>query len=333
MNAVAALTVLEFVRHEDGVWNLPPALLERLAADFPAVRFQSPRDRAEADRLLPDAEVVFGWAVRPDNFASAQRLRWIQVSAAGVGSFLFPALIESPVVLTNGRGLHAVSMAEHTLGVILSFVRKLHLARDAQQQRAWRQRELWSDPPPIGELAGGTLGLVGFGAVGRAIAERARALGLRVVTVRRHPELPPDPAHEQWGSERLPELLGQADWLVLVAALTPETRGLIGRDELRRMRAGAVLVYLGLGHLVDAPALIDSLEQGGIAGAALDVTEHEPLDPASPLWRMPQVILTPHISGLGPRYWERSVELFARNLRAFLGGGPLVNVVDKRAGY
>src|SRR5438093_828093 len=138
-------------------------------------------------------------------------------------------------------------MAEHTLGVILSFVRKLHLARDAQHARVWRQRELWSDPPPIGELAGGTLGLVGFGAVGRAIAERARALALRVVTVRRHPELPPDPAHEQWGSERLPELLGQADWLVLVAALTPETRGLIGRDELRRMRAGAVLVNLGRG--------------------------------------------------------------------------------------
>src|SRR6266545_4160341 len=129
---MGALRVLEFIRDSEAVWNLPAPALDRLRREFPDVAFDTPRDRAEADRLLPEAEIVFGWAVRPDNFATARRLRWIQVSAAGVGSFLFPALIESPVVLTNGRGLHAVSMAEHTLGVILSFVRKLHLARDAQ---------------------------------------------------------------------------------------------------------------------------------------------------------------------------------------------------------
>jgi len=330
---VESLTVLEFIRDPEAVWNLPRRLVEGLEREFPSVRFLAPLDRAEADRLLPAADVVFGWAVRAENFALAKRLRWIQVGAAGVGPLLFPALVESPVILTNGRGLHAASMAEHTLGVMLAFVRKLHLARDAQRDRRWLQRELWSEPPAFGQLAGATLGLVGFGAVGTAIGVRARALGLTVVAVRRRPAPDPAPAHEQWGIERLPELLARADWLVIAAPHTPETRGLIGRAELARMKSGAVLVNLGRDALVDQAALIEALEHGRLAGAALDVFEHEPLDPESRLWSLPQVIVTPHISGLGPRYWERSVELFAGNLRAFLAGQPLVNVVDKRAGY
>jgi len=330
---VDPLTVLEFIRDEKGVWTLPPERLEDLAREFPAVRFRSPRDRGEADRALPEADVVFGWAVNPQNFASAARLRWIHVSAAGVGPLLFPALVESPVVLTNGRGLHGAAMAEHTLGVILAFARKLHRARDAQHERRWRQNELWLEPPGFVSLADSTLGLVGLGAVGCEVATRARALGMRVIAVRRHPAADPAPAHEQWGTERLGDLLGRADWVVLVPPLTDATRGMIGRDQLARMRPGAVLVNLGRGGLVDEPALIEALEHGTIAGAALDVASREPLDPESPLWRLPQVILTPHISGLGARYWERAIEMFARNLRSFVAGRPLENVVDKRAGY
>jgi phosphoglycerate dehydrogenase-like enzyme len=330
---VESLTVLEFIRDRDAVWNLPRERVGDLEREFPKVRFLSPRDQAEADRLLPEADVVLGWAVRSSNFARAQRLRWIQVTAAGVGHMLFPELIESPVVVTNGRGLHGAAMAEHTLGVLFAFVRKLHLARDAQRERRWTQREMWSGPPGFGELAGTTLGLVGLGAVGGAVATRARALGLTVIAVRRHPARDPAPAHEQWGVERMHDLLERADWLVLAAPHTPETRGLIGRAELARMKPGAVLVNLGRGALVDEAALLEALEAGRLAGAALDVFEHEPLDPGSRLWALPQIIVTPHISGLGPRYWERSVELFARNLRAFIAGQPLANVVDKRAGY
>ena len=325
--------MLEFIRDREAVWNLPRRLVEDLGREFPAVRFLAPHDQTEVDQRLPEADIVLGWAVRPRNFALARRLRWIQVTAAGVGPMLFPELIESPVVLTNGRGLHGAAMAEHTLGVMFAFVRKLHLARDAQRERHWIQRELWSEPPAFGELAGTTLGLVGLGAVGTAIAVRARALGLTVIALRRHPAAEAAPAHEQWGVERMPELLARADWLVLAAPLTPATRGLIGRDQLARMKPGAVLVNLGRGALVDQAALIEALEHGRLAGAALDVFEHEPLDAESRLWSLPQVIVTPHISGLGPRYWERSVELFARNLRAFMAGAPLVNVVDKRAGY
>jgi phosphoglycerate dehydrogenase-like enzyme len=174
---------------------------------------------------------------------------------------------------------------------------------------------------------------VGLGSTGEAIAVRARALGLRVIAVRRHPRPGPGPADEQWGPERLGELLALADFVVLAPPLTPETHGLIGREALERMKSGATLVNLGRGGLVDEEALIEFLRAGRIAGAALDVFQDEPLPASSPLWSMPQVILTPHVSGLGPRYWERAVDLFARNLRAWESGQPLVNVVDKLAGY
>jgi phosphoglycerate dehydrogenase-like enzyme len=330
---MAALRVLEFIRDPDAVWNLPAAALERLAREFPDVAFDSPPDRAGLDRALPGADIVLGWAVDADNFGRAKRLRWIQVTAAGVGSLLFPALVESDVVVTNGRGIHAVAMAEHTLGVILAFVRKLHLARDEQMRRRWTQKELCTGRPEFGELAGRTLGLVGLGKVGEAIAARARALGLRVIAVRRHPRPEPAPADEQWGPDRLSDLLAIADFLVLVVPLTAGTRGLIGREQLARMKSSAILINLGRGKLVDEEALLEVLGAGRIGGAALDVFGEEPLPAESPLWGMPHVIVTPHVSGIGPRYWERAMDLFARNLRAFRAGEPLVNVVDKRAGY
>jgi len=333
MRAVTPLRVLEFVRWEKSVWNLPQVHVDALAARFPTVRFDSPRDRAEVDRVLPEADIVLGWAVRRENFARATRLRWIQLTAAGVGPMLFPEMIESPVVLTNAHGLHAVSMAEHALGVMLAFARKLHVARDAQARATWEQDAQFGSPPPFGQLAGSTLGLVGLGAVGTAVAERARALGMTVLAVRRHPAEDPSPAHAQWGIERLGELMERVDWLVVAAPLTPATRGLIGRAELARLRPHAVLINMGRGPLVDEVALTDALAAGRIAGAGLDVFVEEPLPAASPLWGMPQVIVTPHVSGFGPRFWERTCELFARNLDRWLAGEPLDNVVDKRAGY
>lgn len=333
MPVMSPLRVLEFVRYDDGVWNLPHAHIERLAAEFPTVRFDSPADRAENDRLLPEADIVLGWGVRRANFASAQRLKWVQLTAAGVGGVLFPEMVESPVVVTNARGLHATSMAEHALGVMLMLARKLHLARDAQTRGQWAQDQQWTQSPPFGQLEGASLGLVGLGAVGSAIAARAKSLGMRVRAVRRHPAPDPAPADEQWGSERLHDLIRCSDWLVLAAPLTPETRGVIGRAELALMPRMSRLVNLGRGALVDEPALAEALAEGRIAGAALDVFQEEPLPEASPLWAMPQVIVTPHVSGFGPRFWERTCELFARNLHRWLEGEPLENVVDKRAGY
>jgi phosphoglycerate dehydrogenase-like enzyme len=330
---VPPLKVLEFVRHFDGVWNLPPEHVDRLRREFPSVSFSSPPDQAEADRELPDADVVFGWAVNKKNLATAGRLKWVHVSAAGVTPLLFPEMVASPIVITNGRGLHAASMAEHTIGVLLAFTRKLHFARDMQRERRWGQEELYAGGPEFGQLEGTTLGLIGPGAVGRAIAGRARALGMRVIAVRRHPDRTAPELDAAWGIERLPELLEQSDWVVIAAPLTPETRGMIGAPEIARLRRSAVLVNLGRGALVDEGALTQALERGEIAGAALDVFEREPLPESSPLWSMPQVIVTPHVSGFGPRYWSRGIDLFGENLKRWIQGEPLQNVVDKSAGY
>lgn len=325
--------VLEWVRDPAGIWNMPEETVAALAREFPGVRFDDPATREECDALLPLADVVLGVALRPRNFASAARVRWVHSTAAGVGHLLFPELVESPIVMTNARGLHARAMAEHVLGVMLAFTRRLHVSRDLQGARRWAQTELCAAAPGFEELAGATLGLVGFGRIGEAIAGAARVFGMRVLAVRRHPRPDPAPADEQWGPERLGELLERADWVVLAAPHTPATERLIGRAELARMKPGARLVNIARGALVDEAALIEALRAGALAGAALDVAVTEPLPPESPLWTMPEVILTPHVSGVGPRFWERVREQFAANLRRFLAGEPLENVVDKRSGY
>lgn len=331
--AVKPLHVVEYIRSHDAVWNLPTGPFDALRDAFPDVTFTRVSSREEADRAIPEADVVYGWAVNRDNFHLAKRLRWIQVTAAGVTPLMFPALVESDVILTNGRGLHSVAMAEHAIGVMLMFVRKLHIARDYQNVRHWAQDVMWADPPPFGTLVDATLGLVGLGSVGGEIATRARAMGMRVIAVRRNPESDGTPADEVWGPDRLGDLMEASDFVILTPPLTDATRGMIGAAEIGRMRPHAVLVNLGRGALVDEKALTQALSTHRIAGAALDVFEKEPLPRDKPLWVMPNVIATPHISGLGPDYWARAVDLFRRNLERFLRDEPLENVVDKRAGY
>ena len=330
---MSPLTVLESVRDPAGIWNLPAERLAETASRFPDVRFIRAESREQADEALPSADVVLGFCVRPGNLASAGRLRWVHATAAGVGGMLFPAFVESDVLLTNARGLHATSMGEQALGLMLALERRLHRARDAQRERRWVQAELAADTPPMGELAGRTLGLVGFGEVGRAIARRARAFEMEVLAIRRRPGHPPEPAHAQWPPERLPELLARADWLVLVPPLTKETDRLLDAAAFARMKPGARLLNLGRGGLVEEEALIAALRSGALAGAALDVFAEEPLPASSPLWDMPEVLITPHSAGHGPRYWERALAQFERNLRRFQTGEPLENRVDKRAGY
>jgi phosphoglycerate dehydrogenase-like enzyme len=330
---MSRLRVIEFVRGGGGVWSLPRPIVDATAARFPEAEFRSPDDRDAAERELPDADVVLGWAVRQENFAVCRKLRWIHLTAAGVGTMLFPELVASDVIVTNARGLHAASMAEHAFGLMLALVRKIHLARDAQREARWTQMEQWADPPPFRELQGTTLGLVGMGAIGSAIAQRARAFGMKVLAVRRRPSRDSSNADTQWGPERLGDLCEQSDFVVLCAPLTPETRGMLNAEAIARMRPDAFVISLGRGAVIDEPALIAALSGGRIAGAGLDVFVEEPLPASSPLWSMPQVIVTPHVSGFGPRLWERAMEMFARNLRAFLDGRPMENVVDKVAGY
>jgi phosphoglycerate dehydrogenase-like enzyme len=328
-----SLRVLEYVRDPAGIWTLPAGLIDGVRRGFPGISLVSPADCDAADAALPDAEVVFGYAVRPENFERAKRLRWIHTSAAGVGGALFPALAASDVILTNGRGLWADAMAEHAFGMMLSIARKLGPARDAQRERRWADIALRDGAPPFRLLAGSTLGLVGFGSIGRAVAARARGFGMDIVAVRRRPGAGEEDGVRVGGPETIDDLFARSDWIVVSAPLTEETHGAIDGRLLARMKPDAVLVNLGRGALVNEDALVRALERGAIGGAALDVTATEPLPAGSPLWSLPNVLITPHVSGLAPRLWERAVELFARNLGAYLEGRPLENVVDKRAGY
>jgi phosphoglycerate dehydrogenase-like enzyme len=325
--------VVEWVRHPSPLWNLPREHVEAVERAVPQAEILSPASREEADTALADADAVLGFLVRPSNLARAPRLRWIHSTAASVTGVLFPELVASDVVVTNARGLHADAMAEHTLGVMLAFARRLHVARDAQARATWAQERIGSETPAIASLAGSTLGLVGLGAIGSAIAQRARALGMRVLAVRRRPTRDPAPADEQWPVGRLNDMLPIVDWLVIAAPHTPETQRMIGQAELMRLRPTARLVNLGRGAIVDQAALIDALREGRLAGAALDVFEEEPLPVDSPLWSTPGVVVSAHMSGDVTGWRDVLARQFVANAERWLQGEPLENVVDTALGY
>jgi phosphoglycerate dehydrogenase-like enzyme len=282
---------------------------------------------------LPGAQALIGGGLNRDTFPLARELEWVQTASAGVGHLLFPELVESPVVVTNARGVFSVPMAEHVLAVMLALVRKLHLSRDYQRQREWGQRALWLDTPGMSELEGRTLGIVGLGSVGSELARRARALGMRVIAVRRRPGAGAGESAEVRGEEEVGWLLGESDFVVNSLPHTGRTHHFFDAAAFAGMKPGAFFLNVGRGKTVDEGALIAALEEGRLAGAGLDVTEEEPLPPTSPLYTLPQVLLTPHTSGTSTRFWERVAPLFEANLERFREGRPLVNIVDKREGY
>jgi phosphoglycerate dehydrogenase-like enzyme len=312
-------------------WVMPRRYVEQLAADFPQHTFLDARDRDTLRRLLPEADVAFTPFVDRDVFASATRLRWVQSPAVGVGSLMFPELLASDVVLTSARGIRARSMAEHVLGVTIALARLLPAALRAQAQHRWMQAELETGART---LKGQRMGIVGLGAIGLEVANIAAPFGFRVSAIRRRAGDPvPAGADAVWTPDRLDDLLAQSDVVVIAAPHTPETKRLIGRAQIDRMKPGALLVNVARGKLVDDEALIEGLRTGRVGGAALDVFSQEPLDPSSPYWDLPNVIVTPHTSGAMHDYWTPLVALFADNLRRFEKGHPLLNVVDKVAGY
>jgi len=311
-------------------WTIPAARVDDLRRQFPALTFLHAGDEEAMVRLIPAAEVAFTSRLNARAFAAARALRWVHSPAAGVGSMLFPAMEESAVVLSNSRGMNAVAVAEHALLLMLATARRLPEAVRAQTDRRWISDELAGLPA----LRGRTLLIVGLGAIGRELAKMASGIGMRVIGTRREVEDPlPEGVAAAFGPGDLAGLLPEADVVVLAAPLTSETRGLIGRAELSRMKPGAWLVNVARGKLVDEPALVRALEERAIAGAALDVFAHEPLAEASPLWSMPNVLVTPHVAGFREDYWEAAAALFAENLRRYLDGETMANVVDKRAGY
>ncbi len=323
------MNVLVYIAAEP-VWTIPPAQVERLQHLFPHHRFVNAETEQQARDEIGDADVVFSSLVTPALYAAAPRLRWIHSPAAGVGRLLFPQLRGSDVLLTNSSGLHAVPIAEHVFGLAIALARQFQVAIRRQSEHRWAKDEIGH----VRLLHGYRLGIVGLGAVGSAIARLGVAFGMHVVASRRHPEGPaPAGIEKVYPTTGLDELLATSDYVVLSAPLTPETTGLIGSRELRLMKPSAFLINIGRGKLIRERELADELRRNTIAGAGLDVFEHEPLDPASPLWELRNVIITPHTSGFFERYWEAAADMFADNLRRYDRGEPLFNIVDKEAGY
>ena len=322
--------VLVAIFSDTVAWTIPPAHVEGLRARFPQAAFHHATSEADMVRLIAPCEVAFTSRLTAEAFASAPHLRWLHSPAAGVGSMLFPAMQHSPVVMSNSRGMNAGAVAEHALLLLLAVTRRLPEAVRAQDERRWISDELSGLPV----LRGKTLGIVGLGAIGQELAVMASALGMRVIGTRREEGAPvPAGVAEALAPEALPRLLAASDYLVIAAPLTADTKSLLGAAQFRQMKRSAWLVNVARGKIIRESDLVAALGDGVIAGAALDVVEHEPLDAGSPLWSMPNVLLTPHVGGFRADYWDGATDLFASSLEKYLRGEQPANIVDKRAGY
>ncbi len=307
--------------------------LAAMRDEMPDVEIVQVDDEASLAREIADAEAFVGWHFPRAAFGAARRLRWIQTALAGVEDVLFPELVESGVILTNGTGLHSTSIPEHTLALVFALARNLHQAARLQAEHRWGRFEVIMHAGGIREISGSRLAILGAGPIGAALARRAQALGMSVRVLRRRPGVAVEGAEAVVGPGALHELLGWADFVVLALPLTPETTGLIDASAIEAMRSSAILINIARGEIVDDAALVDALRRGRIAGAGLDAFREEPLPPESPYWELGNVIITPHVSGYAVDYFPRLIELFRDNLRRWTGGRPLRNVVDKRLGY
>jgi D-2-hydroxyacid dehydrogenase (NADP+) len=314
-------------------WTLPRRFVEVLRREFPHHTFHDAWDAETLQAFLPDADVAFSAAIDRSAFAGLTRLKWVQSPATGVGGMLGPELIASPIAVTSARGIRARAIAEHVMGVTIALARLLPVVFRRQTEHAWALEEIESSGA-VRTLHDRRMAIVGLGAIGLEVARLASAFGMRVSAIRRRTELDvPASVEEVLAPDRLHELLGRSDVVVLSAPLTAETTRLIDRAALDRFKRGALLINVGRGKLVDDEAVIAALRDGRLGGAAFDVFTREPLDAASAYWDLPNVIITPHIAGAMEDYWTPLVGLFAENLRRFEQGKPLLNIVDKAAGY
>ena len=279
------------------------------------------------------AEVLFNWsgtlsAVR-ELFLMCPRLRWIHSRSVGLERTLFPELVSSDVTLTNGRGVFSPSLGEFALAAILYFAKDLRRMIRSQESGAW-------EPFDVTLVSGQTAGIVGYGDIGRAVAQRARARGMHVLALRRHPpaENEPDPLVAQvYPSSRRAEMIARSDYLIVAAPLNQETRGLLGEAELSAMKETAVLINLGRGPVIEEVALIRALAERRIKGAALDVFDEEPLPPGHPFYKMDNVLLSPHCADHTPDWLNDAMRLFLAQFARFQSGEPLLHVVNKKLGY
>jgi len=327
------MNVLVAIHHRVDAWTIPPAHVEELRRRFPHITFLHSIDRDSDIELAGSADVAFALALGKDAIAHATQLRWLHCSGHAVGHFPLADLAARGVVVTNSRGIQAVPIAEHVMACLLALARRLPQMLQDQQRRVWRPNAFTGEASPW-LLSGQTLGVIGVGTLGEAIALRAQAFGMRVVGMRRNPALVvPAGFDEVVGPSESDRLLARADVVVIAAPLTPETDRLLDAAAIGRMKRGAIVINIARGQLIDEAALAEALGAGRLGGAALDVFTTEPLLPDSPLWSLPNVIVTPHTSGFRTGHFDAVIDLFAENLKRFERGVELLNVVDLKTGY
>jgi phosphoglycerate dehydrogenase-like enzyme len=316
--------------------------LEKIRTAAAPMQIVNARDEDHATAEIADADALFGY-LTPKLLQAAKKLRWAQSPTASMEKYLYPDLVASPVVVTNMRGIFSDVIADHIFGFILCFAKNFHTYMRQQMRGEWHM--LGRDPGELpgyggpGEvhpsdcaaitLADCTLAVIGLGGIGTETTRRGLAFGMRVLGVDPRATSAPDGV-AIFRPDRLQEVLQQSDFVVIAAPHTPETYKLFNRERIRWMKRSAYLINVGRGVIVDLADLTAALQAGEIAGAGLDVFEIEPLPKEHPLWRMENVILTPHCAAASPRVPERHLETLLENLRRFVAGQPLLNVVDKR---
>jgi len=321
------------VWHPFTEWRPKARMAEEIRRRWPEMRVVHLPDYDLLPRELPDTDIFVGYSLRAQQLTDARKLKWIHSTAAGVAQLMYPELRDSGITVTNPSGIFSVPMAEHTMGLIIALARNFPDSVRHQDKSRWSQQDLWDQPQHLTELNGSVLLIVGYGSIGQELAKRARAFAMRVCGVTRSGTGDRTHADEIIPAAKLNETLPAADYIVVCAPETNETKHLFGAAQFSRMKPGARFINVGRGSLVDEAALIQALTSGSLGGAALDVTQTEPLPSADPLWRAPNLFITPHTSAISDRLWDRQTEVLLELLESWFAGRELFNRVDFKKGY
>jgi len=302
--------------------------LETVCEIAPEAEFIVAESEKDAVAKAKDVDVIYAsaWLKREIFLASSEKLKWVQIGGAGVEVTLYPEMVESDVILTNASGAFDIPIAEHVFAMILCFSRGLNMFIRHQMEGKWRGSSIM-------QLSGKTILIIGLGSIGSAVAKRANGLEMRILAVDLFPPEKPDYVERIEKPEKLHELLPEADFIAICCPLTQNTQEMIGEAEFHQMKTSAYFINIARGKIADEAAMIKALKEERIAGAGLDAFGEEPLPEDSELWAMPNVIITPHSAGFAPETGERTFGIFCENLRRFVNGELLINVVDKKAGF
>ena len=321
------------VWHPFDLWRPPSWMADAVRRRWPEMRVVHLPNYERLESELPDTQIFVGYSIRPNQLPWACQLKWIHSTAAGVAQLTYPALRESGILVTNASGVHSIPIAEHVIGMMLSLSRKFPDAFRHQQNHRWAQQQIWDAKPRPGELHGAVLLLIGFGAIGKEIARRAQVFGMKIQTVTRSGRGDTSLAAKIYPATQLELALAQADYVVVAAPETPATKNLLGVRQFDAMKPTAFVINVARGSLIDEGALAAALEQRKIAGAAVDVATEEPLPGESPLWRLDNIFITPHLAAASEHLWPRQTDLLLRNLDFWFAGEELINRVDFERGY